>query len=207
MKILNNLLVLLFLTVCTSGYSQDDVEKNIGDARTAYASKNLQDARFALQQTLQALDVVIGQEILKILPTELNQFTFIERQDYVMGNAGGMTGLNVTRYYLDKTDSSKTLNINIINNSPLLATINAFMTNPLFMNSSNGTQKVVRVAGYKAMLNKKMNDNILTGYELQIPFGQSLMSYTCEGVTKEPDMIALAEKVDIKKIVALAGGN
>jgi hypothetical protein len=33
------------------------------------------------------------------------------------------------------------------------------------------------------------------------------MTYTCEGITKEPDMISMAEKVDIKKIIALAGGT
>ncbi len=206
MKTIYILVTLLFFTV-TVGYSQDDVEKYIAEAKDAYNSGKLQDARFALEQTLQAIDVVIGQEILKILPTDLDQFTYDQHRDNVMGNAGGITGLNVSRYYNNKTDSSKTLEITIINNSPMIATLNAFMTNPLFMNSSNGDQKVVRVSGYKAVLNKRKNNDVLSGYELQIPFNQSLITYTCEGVTDENDMITLAGKVDIKGIIKLAGGG
>ncbi len=207
MKLKHIILSLLFLGLFTAGYAQDDVEKSLTDAQTAYNSGNLQDARFDLQQTLQALDVVIGKEILKTLPTQIDNFVYDEHQDNVMGGSGGLTGLNVTRYYMDKTDSSKTLNISLINNSPMIATINAFMTNPLFMNSSNGSQKIVRVSGYKAVLNKRMNDNTLTGYELQLPFNQSLLTYTCDGITNETDMLNLAQKVDIKSIVALAGGG
>lgn len=194
------------LFIFNTAYAQDDVEKSMADAKTAYAAGNLQDARFALQQTLQAIDVVIGKEILKILPTQLDNYECDEKQDYVMGNAGGITGLNVTRYYKDNADSSKTLEINIINNSPMIATLNAFMTNPMFMNAAGGDQKVVRVAGYKAVLNKRTDDNTLTGYELQIPFNQSLMTYNCDGITNEQAMISLAEKVDIKGIIKLAGG-
>lgn len=185
---------------------QDDVLKSLNEAKDTYASGKLQDARFSLQQTLQALDVIIGKEILKILPTELNNFVSQEKQDNVMGGSGGMVGLNVSRSYLDKTDSSKTLNISIINNSPLIATLNTFMTNPMFMNSG-GNQKTIRISGYKALLNKRTSDNTISGYEIQIPFNQSLMTYTCDGITNETDMISLAEKVDIKSIVALAGGG
>jgi hypothetical protein len=207
MKIINILIFIPFLVTTRLALAQDDVEKSMSEANDFYASGKLQDARFSLQQTLQALDVVIGKEILKILPNELNQFTCDVKQDNVMGSSGGMVGLNVSKYYFDKSDSSKTLNISVINNSPLIGTINAFMTNPMFMNSANSNQKTVRAAGYKSMLTKRMNDNVITGYELQIPFGQSLITFTCDGITKEPDMIALAEKVDIKSIIALAGGN
>ena len=206
MKLVYTFLSILFLTF-NIARAQDDVEKYISDAKSAYGSGNLQDARFALEQTLQAIDVVIGKEILKILPTRLNKYDCDEKQDYVMGNSGGLTGLSVTRNYFDKSDSSKTLNISILNNSPMIATLNAFMTNPMFMNTSGGTQKVVRVAGYKSVLNKKMDEDIQTGYELQVPFGQSLMTFSCEGVTNESEMISMAEKVDIKAIAALAGGS
>ncbi len=207
MKFIRIIFALLFLTFSYAGFAQDDVEKNMTDAKDFYASKKLQDARFSLEQTLQALDVVIGKEILKILPLELNQFACDEKQDYVSGNSGGFAGLNVTRHYSDKSDPSKTLEIAVINNSPLINTLSAFMTNPMFMNSSDGSQKSVRVAGYKGVLNKRTSDNILTGYELQIPIGNTLITYTCEGITNESDMLSLAEKVDVKGIAALAGSN
>jgi hypothetical protein len=207
MKLTRIIFAIALFAFTQTVFAQDDLEKNIKDAKEFYASKNLQEARYSLEQALQALDVAIGQEILKILPKDLNQFSFDEKQDYVSGSSGGFTGLNVTRYYFDKSDSSKTLNISIINNSPLITTLSAFMTNPMFMNTSDGSQKSVRVAGYKGVLNKRTSDDVQTGYELQIPIGNTLMTYTCDGITKEADMLSMAEKVDIKSIAALAGSN
>jgi hypothetical protein len=197
----------LFMISARVAFAQDDVEKALADATSAYDGKNLQDARFALEQSLQAIDVVIGKEILKLLPTELDPFACDVNEDNVVGGSGGLVGLNVSRYYKSKKDSVSTFQISIINNSPMIATINAYMTNPMFMNSSDGSQKIVRVAGYKAVLNKRTDDNKITGYEIQMPFNQSLMTFTADGVTNENDMLALAEKVDIKGIVKLAGGG
>ena len=95
----------LFLVTVKLSYAQDDVDKALADASKAYDDKNLQDARFALEQSLQAIDVVIGKEILKLLPTELNQFACNVNEDNVVGGSGGLVGLNVSRYYNSKTDS------------------------------------------------------------------------------------------------------
>ena len=52
----------LFLVTVKLSYAQDDVDKALADASKAYDDKNLQDARFALEQSLQAIDVVIGKD-------------------------------------------------------------------------------------------------------------------------------------------------
>ncbi|MEJ7676328.1 MAG: hypothetical protein WKG06_00290 [Segetibacter sp.] len=57
----------LFLFVVSFAYSQD-FKKELATAKTSYKSGKLEDAHFALQQTLQALDITIGKEVLKLFP-------------------------------------------------------------------------------------------------------------------------------------------
>ena len=68
--------ILLFLIVSGTSLQAQDVSSRIDEARSAYNSGNLDDARFALQEALNELNRVIGQEILEVLPSE-------------MGNIGG----------------------------------------------------------------------------------------------------------------------
>jgi hypothetical protein len=42
-------------------------KNNITTAKSSYASGKLEDAHFALQQSMQELDMVIGKEVLKLL--------------------------------------------------------------------------------------------------------------------------------------------
>ena len=69
---MKNLLILsLFLLVASFAYSQD-FEKEVAAAKTSYKAGKLEDAHFALQQTLQALDITIGKEVLKLLPEKMD---------------------------------------------------------------------------------------------------------------------------------------
>ena len=42
--------------------------KRMSEAKTAYAGGKLDDARFAMQQMLQEIDIITGKEVLKLLP-------------------------------------------------------------------------------------------------------------------------------------------
>ncbi|MGL6266475.1 MAG: hypothetical protein ACRC2O_01065, partial [Chitinophagaceae bacterium] len=48
--------------------AQQDFEKRLAEAKTAYAANKLDDARFAMQQMMQELDILTGKEVLKLLP-------------------------------------------------------------------------------------------------------------------------------------------
>ncbi len=99
------------------------------------------------------------------------------------------------------------MSLMVFNNSPMLAMVNSFLTNPLFMNSADDSQKVIRVSGYKGLLAKQIIDDEHVGYEVQIPFGQSLLTFNCERINKESLVMSYLEKIDIKGIARLAGGN
>lgn len=106
-------LILLFLA-CGYATLAQDFDKNIATARSSYSSGNLQDSRFAMEQALRDLDMAIGKEVLKVLPTKLGTLSANEKEDNVTGT-GNYVGLYVQRYY---GADPKRGSIEIINNSP-----------------------------------------------------------------------------------------
>lgn len=184
----------------TSGLMAQEFDKNLGTARSAYTSGNLQDARFAMEQMLRDLDVVIGREILKMLPAKLGVLSADEKQDNLSGSAA--LGVYVDRVY---GAEPKTARIEIINNSPLLSGINAILTMPVLGGMmTNENQKTVKVQGYKALLNKNVEtESQKINWELQIPINNTLFSvkgYDCS----ESDVLQWAGSLPLQKISQMA---
>jgi hypothetical protein len=178
-----------------------EFDKNISTARSSYASGNLQDSRFAMEQMLRDLDMAIGKEVLKLLPTKVGSLAVNEKEDNVTGS-GGYVGLYVNRHY--GTDS-KRASIEIINNSPLITSLNAILSMPVIggmMRDEN--QKIVRIQGYKSILNKLVNaDTGKTNYELQIPMNNTLLTLKIEDST-ESEVTTAANAIQLAKIVQMA---
>jgi hypothetical protein len=195
----NIILTLLALNLCAMLMAQD-FDKNIASARSAYSSGNLEDARFAMQQLLQELDITIGQEVLKKLPTKMDAMPVNEKNDNVTANTG-LAGVLIHRDY---GTAEKTADLDIMNNSPLIASLNAILSLPFVGNASDGSQKVVKVNGYKGVLHKYENtDTNTASYDVQIPFGSTLLTLKVENTT-EADILKMANTIplaDIAKMV------
>jgi hypothetical protein len=177
-----------------------DFDKNISTAKSAYASGNLQDSRFAMEQMLRDLDMAIGKEVLKLLPAKVGSLAVNEKEDDVTGSGG--IGLYVNRHY--GTDP-KRASIEIINNSPLITSLNAVLSMPVIggmMRDEN--QKIIRVQGYKSILNKNANTETgKTNYELQIPMNNTLLTLKMDDTT-ESEITAAANAIPLAKIVQMA---
>lgn len=197
---MKNTLFLLLIITSMAARSQD-FDKQMATAKTAYASGDLENSRFALEQALHELDVVIGKEILKLLPTKLGPLSYIEKEDNVTGGAGVASGLFVHRVY-GTQDNKATLDI--INNSPLIASVNAILAIPFIGNSADGSQKVVKVQGYKSVLNKRENEATgKMGYTLQIPMNNTLFTLEMDD-TSESGIQAIANEIQLSKISQMA---
>ncbi len=178
-----------------------DFDKNIATARSTYSSGNLQDSRFAMEQMLRDLDMAIGKEILKLLPTNIGSLLSVQKEDNVSGS-GGNIGLYVNRHY---GVDPKRASIEIINNSPLINSLNAILSMPVIGGMmQNENQKVVRVQGYKSILTKQANTETgKTNYELQIPMNNTLLTLRMDDTT-EVDITAAANTIQLAKIVEIA---
>jgi hypothetical protein len=179
-----------------------DFAKNLTTARSSYSAGRLEDTRFALEQMLVDLDIVIGKEIIKLLPTKVASLNYNAKEDNVTGGSGTVTGLFVERRYGAET---KTATINVFNNSPLMSSINTILSMPLIggmMRDEN--QKVIKIQGYKSLLNKIVDsDTGKTNYELQVPMNNTLLTVKMDD-TSEQEIAAVANGLQLSKIAQLA---
>jgi hypothetical protein len=198
---MKKIFIFMLAVIGATAVTAQDFDKNIATARTAYSSGNLQDSRFAMEQILRDLDIAIGKEILKVLPTKIGTLNYSEKEDNLTGT-GAYTGLYVQRNY---GADPKRGTVEIINNSPLINSLNAILSMPVIggmMRDEN--QKMVKIQGYKSILNKQVNSETgKTGYELQIPMNNTLVTIRMDD-TNESEITAAANAIPLAKIVQMA---
>jgi hypothetical protein len=188
-----------FLAFAAISFGQGDFKTQMATAKTSYATGKLQDAHFALEQAMQELDMIIGKEVLKIMPVKLDTLSMNPKDDHVTANAG-FVGATIHRSYGTMGKAS----VEIINNSPMISTLNTFLNSALLggMVRDENT-KVVKVQGYKARLEKQGdNGDGKSNYNLQIPFNSALMTITVNGTT-ETEILAMANTLPLQNIAKL----
>ena len=193
---------IIAVCILTTGFccfAQGDFKTQITTAKKSYTAGKLEDTHFALQQALQELDMIIGKEVLKIMPQKLDSLNANPKDDRVAANVG-FIGATIHRSYGKQNNAE----IEIINNSPMVNTLNAFLNSGMLggMVRDENT-KVVKVQGYKSRLEKQGdNANGKPNYQLQIPFSNALMTVTANGMTEE-QVLALANSFPLQDIAKL----
>ena len=186
------LTVLCILTIVA--LKAQDFTQHLADARSSYSAKKLEDARFAMQQMLQELDIMAGKEIMKMLPVKLESLNLNPSNDNV-GGASGFAGVIIHRDY---GSNGKMASIDIIGNSPLMSSVNALLSLPFIAATAN--QKVIKLQGYKALLQKTTDTetNQVT-YEVQVPINSSLLTLKSEKATEE-EMMKYAASLPVAEL-------
>lgn len=185
----------LGVTICFA----QDVNTKLDQAKAAYGSGNLDDARFELQSALVEIDKVIGAEILSMLPTSMKDLAYVEESDNVTGTGDSFAGLYVSRTYGTEENTAEIL---IISDSPLLAGVNALLSMPAFM-LTDENQKRIKVDGYKAILKKNKSDDGAVSWDVQVPFGSSLLTFTISGAEEEAAVVSMANTIPVTNIAGL----
>ncbi|HYF67059.1 MAG TPA: hypothetical protein VD884_02935 [Ohtaekwangia sp.] len=196
MKNIFSAILCLGLTITLTA---QDFDKNLATARSSYSSGNLEDARFAMQQMLNDIDVLVGKEMIKLLPAKLESLNANVTNDNVTANTG-LAGVLVHRDY---GTGEKTANLDLMSNSPLIGSLNAILSLPFVGNSGDGTQKVVKVQGYKGVLQKSVDtETNKTDYTLQIPIKNTLLTFVVNNTT-EAEILKMANAIPVAEIVKL----
>jgi hypothetical protein len=194
-------IILFFITIFFVSIvsAQTDFKSDVASARSAYAAGKLEDAHFSLQQALGELDIIIGKEVLKILPTQLDNLNSNSGEDNVTANVG-FIGATIHRGY---GDTAKKAEIEIISNSPLLSTLNAFLNMPIIggmMHDEN--TKIIKVQGYKSRLERTDAGNGKYNYKLDVPFRDALLTLNVDKST-EAEITNMANKIPLQDIARL----
>ena len=191
------LIILAFSLVTANTFSQN-FSTDIATAKTAYASNKLEDAHFALQQAMQEIDIIIGKQVIGLLPNSMDKFTANTKDDNVMSNVGFM-GSTIHRSWGD----SDNVDLSIIGNSPLIGTLNTFLNTPLLGGlMSNGNNKIIKVQGYKGQLTKEDAGNGQSSYTVQIPLGSSLVTFKANHCS-DTQILTWANTLQLQQIAKL----
>lgn len=182
-----------------TGMAQD-FAKAMTNAKNAYSAGKLEDTHFALQQAMQEVDLIVGKEVLTLLPPKMDTLTTSVKEDNVTSNVG-FVGCTIHRVY-GKTN--KKADLSIISNSPLVAMINSLLNSPLLGGMmSDGKTKTVKVQGYKARLEKQPGStDDKNNYELQMPLGNALITFKVDDCT-DTQIMDMANTIPFQQIAKL----
>lgn len=189
---------LLVAVTGLSAYAQE-FDSKLAVARSAYEAGKLEESRFAMQQMLQELDIISGKEILKVLPQKMDALTANTGNDNVSGSSG-FAGVITHRDY---GTGDKTAELEIISNSPLIGSLNALLSLPFIGNAASGDQKVIKVSGYKGLLQKNTDSGTnKLSYEFQLPISSNLVTLRLPNTTEE-EAVKLANLIPVAQIAKL----
>lgn len=191
---------IIFVFILFAAYCQtnaQDFAKRLTEAKTAYSSGKLDDSRFAMEQMLQELDIITGKEVLKMLPAKMGDKSANAKADNVTGSSG-FFGVIIHREY--GTVDSTNIDLEIISNSPLISSINAILSVP-FMGAS-GDNKIIKINGYKALVEKVTGPNERTDYEIQLPLNSTLITFKAPGYSQD-DVVKMANTLPIEDIAKM----
>ena len=194
------LIVLIAVMMCTLTGLAQDFAKAMTTAKSAYNAGKLEETHFALQQAMQEVDLIIGKEVLKLLPPKMDTLANNSKDDNVSSNIG-FVGATIHRSY-GKGD--RKADLTIISNSPLVAMMNTFLNTPMLGGLMNdGKTKTIKVQGYKARLEKQEGSvEGKTDYELQIPLGSALITFKVNDCT-DSQIENMANNIPLQQIAKL----
>ncbi|MBP6977803.1 MAG: hypothetical protein PHD61_05890 [Bacteroidales bacterium] len=191
---------ILILSLFAIQVHAQDVSGQLNTATASYTSGDLENARFSLQEALNGVNQALGKEILDLLPGTLGGMNAQLDADNVTGTNMGFAGLYVNRDY--QKDTIRDASLEIISDSPMLATVNSLLTMST-MFSSDPNQKRIKIGSYKALMTKSESNDIIS-YDIQMPFGNSMMTFKTNGIADEAEVTGLVNSLPITDIVRLA---
>lgn len=196
---MKKIIITLLSVIIPAMVLAQDFNKHLATAKSSYAAGKLEDSRFAMEQMMQELDITIGKEVLKMLPVKLENLNMNKAADNVTGTHGFL-GVNIHRDY---GTPGKKAEIDMITNSPLVASINAILAIPFVGNTADGNQKRVKIDGYKGLLQKNVNSETnKSTWELQMPFNSTLLTLRTDNA-EEAEILRMAAQIPIAEIARM----
>lgn len=193
-------IIILFISLGLIQYSiAQEFNTAISTAKGAYKSGKLEETHFALMQAMQELDMIIGREVLKLLPEKMENRASRPAEDQVTSNIG-FIGATIHRTY---GEVANMVEVDIISNSPLIASLNSFLNMPIIggmMKDANN--KNIKVQGYKARLTGEDRGDGSKNYEIQVPLGSALLTFRANNTT-EAQATAMANSLPMQQIAKL----
>lgn len=189
-------IILILSLVMLSNCQADDVTDTVDDAMVSYKNGDFTKAAEDLSFALDLLKQKKGESLKVFLPEPLAGWTAEEAKSQTVGTAMFGGGTTLSRKYL-KGNSS--ISIEIITDSPMMQSVSAMLTNPMFA-SSNDTE-MIRINREKGILKFRKEDK---SGELTFLAGNKFMIMVKgqDGIERD-DLLNYAKAIDIDKLKTL----
>jgi len=197
---MKRIFIILFTAFVAIHVQGQDFTKDMTTAKSAYDAGKLEETHFALQQAMQEIDLIVGKEVLKLLPPKMDTLSINTRDDNVSANTG-FIGTTIHRSY---GTVAKKADLTIISNSPMVSMLNTVLNTPMLGGmAGDANTKTVKVHGYKARLEKKPGSTEdKNDYELQVPLGSALITFAVDDCT-DTQILAMANTIPLPQIAKL----
>jgi hypothetical protein len=191
--------VLAMACVCAHA---DKVADAIGSAGSAYAEGDYKETSTQLQTALVGVNEKLIGMLNEQFPAPPSGWTADEPEsiDATAVGAGFFATLVVSRTYHTPDDTS--IDVTVAANSPLLATLRMFISNPMLasMSGQSGMKKA-SACGYDAVENADQESGT---FETHVLAGNAtLISFEGERASDMAHIRTLSNSMDCKKIVAV----
>lgn len=204
--------IVLFLLAALIGLSvngQGQAETFIKEAQDYLAKKEYKQAQLSLQDAINDINMMLAKQVSESLPAEINGLK-AEGEGEVSAGGLGMVGggMQIIKRYRNETKTENDAEVQILANSPLLSTMNMYLTNPGMLGPG---YKSVRVGTNRAILKSEMQDSNndaavkIRSTEIQIPLGQTLITIRTNAFATEQDELAFANKLGLENIRTALG--
>jgi hypothetical protein len=183
---------LCFVTA-PAGYAQDEVHQALGGARDAYAAKNYTQAATQLQTALQLVNQLIVEELKAFLPKPSGAWKANDAE----GSAAGMllmAGLSASRHYYQDA-SEQTVDVEIVANSPLIATFRMMIMNPMMM---AGEGKLVTLKGTQCI--EKFQSESQSGELSCLPGSSTMVAVKGNSIASAEALRSFANQIDLAAV-------
>lgn len=179
-----------------------DIGMEIENSSTAFNASQFAQARYSIQQALLGTELLIGQELLKSLPTDVTGLPSIPSSDKVTSSGWGWSGFSVQREY---QKDEKTLTVTVQDYAFYGAAWAMLLDSGmggLQMGNEQQKSKRIMVDGNKAVISYDES----SGYTIAMLLTQGT-ALVWEGVNfnNENELLNAVKTFDIKKIKALLG--
>ena len=191
--------------------AQSQIDAFIKEAQDFIVKKDYKQAQLSLQDAINNINVLLAEEVGKSLPAEVNGLKADGDAD-VSGGGMGMVGggFTITKKYQNATNTNQNAEVQILGNSPLMTSMNMYLSNPAMMGSEYksvrvGTQRAIMKSEMQDVYDDKGNSSKARSTEIQIPLNSTLITVRCNGFASEQAELDFANKLDLGKVKTTLG--
>jgi hypothetical protein len=178
----------------TSAVWADEVSDSINEALKAYEAGDYSGAMSSLSFATAQLQQMQSSSLKAVFPEPLPGWQAEDSTGNFAPAAFMGGGVSASRHYFSE-DTGKSINIEIVTDSPLLQSVMMFMNNPMMMSAEPGSKpiKVKTYKGYQKFPPQERNGEV--NLVLQ---SRMLVSVKGDGIDNMDDVIAYANAINFK---------